>query len=63
MKLKPGFIYLSEMGELLVGCKNHTVLRVDEIQIEGKKKVRSEEFIKGYKTLIHREIKFSSITR
>ena len=57
LKLKPGFIYLSEMGELLVGCKNHTVLRVDEIQIEGKKKVRSEEFIKGYKTLIHREIK------
>ena len=53
----------SQTGELLVGCKNHTVLKIDEIQIEGKKVVSSKEFIQGYKALIQREIKFSGNAR
>ena len=63
LKLKPGVIEISETGELLVGCKNHTVLKIDEIQIEGKKVVSSKEFIQGYKALIQREIKFSGNAR
>ena len=59
-KLEPGIIEISEKGELLVGCKNNTSLRVDAIQIEGKGVVKSEEFIRGYKALIDKEIKFRS---
>ena len=62
-KLEPGFIGVSEDGKLLVGCINNTALKVDEVQIEGKGVVKSEEFIRGYKALIDQEIKFSSKTR
>ena len=36
LKLKPGVIEISETGELLVGCKNHTVLKIDEIPKSSK---------------------------
>ena len=49
LKLKPGVIEISETGELLVGCKNHTVLKIDEIQIEGNIVVSSKNLFKAIK--------------
>lgn len=34
-------------GDLLVGCGNETVLRLDSLQIEGRKKVTAREFANG----------------
>jgi len=59
-KLSPGKIYISEDGKLLVGCNQKTTLKIDEIQMEGKSVVKSEEFIRGYRALIKQENKFSS---
>jgi methionyl-tRNA formyltransferase len=34
---------------LYVGCANGTSLRLDELQIEGKKRMPVGEFLRGYK--------------
>jgi methionyl-tRNA formyltransferase len=34
---------------LYVGCANDTALRLDEVQLEGKKRILVGEFLRGYK--------------
>ena len=58
--LSPGKIDMSVDGKLLVGCNQETAIEIDEIQIEGKSVVKSEEFVRGYRALIRQEDKFSS---
>ena len=50
---------VSEDGKLLVGCSQETAIKIDTVQMEGKSAVRSEEFIRGYRSLIDQENKFS----
>ena len=57
--LSPG--ELSEKGgALYVGCQNNQSLRLQSLQIEGKKAVSAEDFIKGNAEKIFRIKKFSS---
>jgi len=57
--LSPG--ELSEKGgALYVGCQNNQSLRLQSLQIEGKKAVNAEDFIKGNAEKIFRIKKFSS---
>ena len=57
--LSPGD--LSEKGgALYVGCQNNQSLRLQSLQIEGKKAVSAEDFIKGNAEKIFRIKKFSS---
>jgi methionyl-tRNA formyltransferase len=35
-------------ARLLVGCGQGTALELTEIQIEGKRRMRAQEFINGY---------------
>ena len=58
--LSPGKIDISVDGKLLVGCNQETAIEIDEIQMEGKSVVKSEEFVRGYRALIRQEDKFSS---
>ena len=58
--LSPGKIDMSVDGKLLVGCNQETAIEIDEIQMEGKSVVKSEEFVRGYRALIRQEDKFSS---
>ena len=58
--LSPGKIDLSVDGKLLVGCNQETAIEIDEVQMEGKSVVKSEEFVRGYRALIRQEDKFSS---
>jgi len=59
-KLSPGSIDISEDGKLLVGCSEETAIKIDTVQMEGKSVVQSEEFVRGYRSLIIQEDKFSS---
>ena len=59
-KLSPGSIDISEDGKLLVGCSEETAIKIDTVQMEGKSVVQSEEFVRGYRSLIIHEDKFSS---
>jgi len=57
--LSPG--ELSEKGgTLYVGCQNNQSLRLQSLQIEGKRPVSAEDFIKGNGEKIFRIKKFSS---
>ena len=59
-KLSPGSIDISEDGKLLVGCSEETAIKIDTVQMEGKSIVQSEEFVRGYRSLIIQEDNFSS---
>ena len=59
-KLDPGKIEISEDGKLLVGCSQETAIIIDTVQMEGKSAIQSEEFIRGYRSLIAQEDKFNS---
>ena len=59
-KLSPGSIDISEDGKLLVGCSEETAIKIDTVQMEGKSVVQSEEFVRGYRSLIIQEDKFNS---
>ncbi|MEG9435663.1 methionyl-tRNA formyltransferase [Edaphobacter sp. HDX4] len=45
--IAPGLIHLHE-GRLLVGCGQATVIELDEVQLEGKKRVTASELLRGY---------------
>ena len=45
--LSPGFIHLHE-GRLLVGCGQESAIELDEVQPEGKRRMSSAEFLRGY---------------
>jgi len=57
--LSPGELS-EEGGALYVGCQNNQSLRLQSLQIEGKKAVSAEDFIKGNAEKIFRIKKFSS---
>lgn len=39
-------------GELIVGCGNETFLRIEELQLEGKKRMAARDFLNGIKVRI-----------
>ncbi len=43
----PGSVY-AENGELFVVCGNSTVLRLDEVQLEGAKRLSASDFLRGH---------------
>jgi methionyl-tRNA formyltransferase len=45
--IAPGLIHLHE-GRLLVGCGQATVIELDEVQLEGKKRMTASELLRGY---------------
>jgi methionyl-tRNA formyltransferase len=45
--LAPGIIHLHE-GHLLVGCADSTVIELDEVQLEGKRRMSAAELLRGY---------------
>ena len=58
--LSPGELSASEDGTLYVGCQNNQSLRLQSLQIEGKRSISVEDFIKGNGAKIFRIKKFSS---
>ena len=45
--LAPGIIHLHE-GRLLVGCADSNVIELDEVQLEGKRRMSAAELLRGY---------------
>lgn len=45
--IPPGAIHLHE-GRLLVGCGGSSVIELDEVQLEGKKRMSAAELLRGY---------------
>ncbi len=44
---KPGEVLVSNGDDLLVGCGRNTVLKIIELQIEGKRRMKARDFING----------------
>jgi len=44
----PGALFLCN-GYLTASCGNHTAIVLDELQLEGKKRISAEEFLRGFK--------------
>jgi len=59
---KPGLIDLSD-ETLTVTCKNDTRIKINILQIEGRKKVTAKEFISAYKDVITKSKNFSYKTQ
>jgi methionyl-tRNA formyltransferase len=47
---EPGTLVVRE-GFVFVGCANGTALQLDEVQIEGRKRMSAAEFLRGQKTV------------
>tara|TARA_B100000686_G_scaffold200729_1_gene207637 strand:+ start:4085 stop:5035 length:951 start_codon:yes stop_codon:yes gene_type:complete len=60
LKLNPGRVDIANGKELIVGCGQGTALKIEEIQMEGKGIIQSDEFVRGYQLLIKQELKFNS---
>ncbi|GAC1661690.1 MAG: methionyl-tRNA formyltransferase [Acidobacteriaceae bacterium] len=45
---EPGTLLVEHTGELSVVCHDGTLLMLDELQLEGKKRVPAHDFINGY---------------
>ena len=58
--LSPGELSASGGDALYVGCQNHQSLRLQSLQIEGKRPVSAEDFMKGNGVKISQVKKFSS---
>ena len=58
--LSPGEIFISNDDYIHVGCKKNTSLKIQLLQLEGKKPTKSQEFLKGNKNMILRIKNFSS---
>jgi len=43
----PGQIIKADSGELLIFCGGDSVLRIDELQLEGKRRVTVRDFMNG----------------
>lgn len=43
----PGGVLAAKGDELLIACGNQTVLRIEELQIEGKKRMPTRDFLNG----------------
>jgi methionyl-tRNA formyltransferase len=48
ISLAPGNIWTNEKNCILVGCQDG-VLSLDELQLEGKRRMKTDEFLRGYK--------------
>lgn len=42
-----GEIIIAEGDELIIGCGENTILKVDELQIEGKRRMNTRDFLNG----------------
>jgi methionyl-tRNA formyltransferase len=48
----PGEILFAKGDELLIACGNQTVLRINELQLEGKKRMPARDFLNGVRMQI-----------
>ncbi len=46
---KPGHVLLAKGDDLLVGCGEGTILRIEELQPEGKRRMTTRDFLNGVK--------------
>jgi methionyl-tRNA formyltransferase len=57
--LKPGLIHENSEGLLEAGCKENSLLVIESLQMPGKKIISSKEFVRGYKSNLETNLKFS----
>ena len=57
--VEPGLIIINKEGSLEVGCKNSGLLEIETLQMPGKRIISSKEFVRGYKSTLSINLKFS----
>src|SRR3989338_4843982 len=53
--LKPGEVFLGQNNSLAVRC-GQGAIRLERVQLEGKKEMSGEEFLRGYKNIIGQDL-------
>jgi methionyl-tRNA formyltransferase len=48
-QIPPGSVLLTKGDLLLVSCGNNTVIEINELQLEGKKRMKTRDFLNGIK--------------
>jgi len=57
--VEPGLILINKEGSLEVGCKDSGLLEIETLQMPGKRIISSKEFVRGYKSTLSKNLKFS----
>ena len=57
--VEPGLILINKEGSLEVGCKDSGLLEIETLQMPGKRIISSKEFVRGYKSTLSINLKFS----
>ena len=57
--VEPGLILINKEGSLEVGCKDSGLLEIETLQMSGKRIISSKEFVRGYKSTLSINLKFS----
>ena len=57
--IEPGLILINKEGSLEVGCKDSGLLEIETLQMSGKRIISSKEFVRGYKSTLSINLKFS----
>ena len=57
--IEPGLILINKEGSLEVGCKDSGLLEIETLQMSGKRIISSKEFVRGYKSTLSKNLKFS----
>jgi len=57
--VEPGLILVNKDGSLEVGCKDSSLLKIETLQMPGKRIISSKEFVRGYQSRLSRNLKFS----
>ena len=57
--VEPGLILINKEGSLEVGCKDSSLLEIETLQMPGKRIISSKEFVRGYKSTLSKNLKFS----
>ncbi len=47
-----GKVLEAKVGNLIVGCGSQTILRIEELQLEGKKRMTTRDFLNGIKLAV-----------
>ena len=57
--VEPGLILVNKDGSMEVGCKDSSLLKIETLQMPGKRIISSKEFVRGYQSRLSRNLKFS----
>jgi methionyl-tRNA formyltransferase len=54
--IKPGMIEVARVGELIVGCGEQTNVLLEELQLEGRRRMSAADFLNGVRPQVGEQL-------